>query len=1351
MPVTPRKPSTVSGRTPISAGRRLAGGDANGRSKRLAALLAACLFWPAAAGAQTSMIAGAPPGFVEAGTPSFVVLGPEALGMSAAPVDLQKMPDGRLLAFGLGELALGDGVRWELFRQVADDPWPNVTTVAVDPSGRIYAGVPGGFGRVEFDQFGQWRYARVASLPSDLVGTAGTMNTVSMVGAEWYWSWGSGPIVAWRPGSVARTVGELNAPARIFTLGDAVHVSDASNGVLYRMEKDGLRRVPWIHDRYVDQVITSAVTLADGATLLGTASVGLLRYEGGALRPVVSAGPLAGAHRINDLCDVGHRLLAVALDNVGILFTDQSGRIVQSLDRSVDSRLARVRRLLVTPGGVVWGLLDRGVVRINFPGRFSSFEPMVSTGLVFSQPFRFEGRLWLMSDGRAQRGIYDEADRLVRFEVDTPGPYLDSMIDLGGEWVATTLDGIFRHDPKSGWTKLAQGPRSPHLRPEPVAPGCWLYAAEDEVGWLRRTDGRYVFERFPQPGMGHVYGGIADAKGVFWVELGTPRVARIEATLPRPTVEVLVPPGRVNDSWLQLFQFEGEVRVNTTERVMRYDPAKRRLVTDTDLPQRIPALGGALGRPAADARGRLWITRTEGVVVLNPRSPGAGESLEAVPEGLRPIYFTPERDGVVWMDEPMRLERFDPAMPAPEPAPLRAIITRVDLPAAGRVLYPEKERLPDLPSSSSTVLVHCAAPNQPIGRAVSFEVLLSGSDGGWVSSGSAGSVTFNHLGPGAYEVRVRPRVGLEIGREARLAFTVLAPWYRTQLAYALFGAGSLGILVGVIWLSTFVARREKLRLERLVARRTSELYASNLELERQNEETSQKSAALRASEERFRRLYENAPDIIFRVRVVPEVGYEYISPAVTAITGYRPEEFLADPALCRTIAEPPGAETIYDYACARLVPETVREIQWRARDGRVVTLEERLTPVRDAAGSLVAIEGIIRDVTERKLLEDRLRQAQRIEAVGQLAGGVAHDYNNILTSTLMQLGLLLADPAQTEATRHALRQLVADAERAAGLTRQLLMFSRRQVIQMKQRDLNEVLANLLRMLQRLLGETISLEFHAGPGPLWIKADAGMIEQVVTNLCVNARDAMAPRGGRLTIDARFVELDAAAGRTNTDARAGRFVCLTVTDTGCGMDAATMQHIFEPFFTTKEVGKGTGLGLATVYGVMKQHDGWVDVESEVGKGSVFRAYFPALPDAAVPGPVSAKAEIHQGSETILVVEDEQAVRDMVVRGLQLLGYRVRVAANGDEAMKVWARHAAEIDLLFTDIKMPGGLSGLDLYDRLKRAKPSLKVVLSSGYSEEIMNLGMSVNPILVFLPKPFDVKELAATVRRCLDRE
>ncbi|MDD2763594.1 MAG: ATP-binding protein [Opitutaceae bacterium] len=392
----------------------------------------------------------------------------------------------------------------------------------------------------------------------------------------------------------------------------------------------------------------------------------------------------------------------------------------------------------------------------------------------------------------------------------------------------------------------------------------------------------------------------------------------------------------------------------------------------------------------------------------------------------------------------------------------------------------------------------------------------------------------------------------------------------------------------------------------------------------------------------------------------------------------------------------------------------------------------------------------IRDITDRRRLEAKLQQAQKMEVVGQLAGGVAHDYNNILTSTLLQLSLLLEDPNLPDGAKRMLRQLESEAKRAASLTRQLLLFSRQHVIQLKPLDLNVVLANLVDMLRRLLSKDVRLEFQAGSNPLWIDADSNMIEQVVTNLCLNAQDAMAPKGGRLTIDAGLVELDAEAIRVNPEARPGLFVCLAVADTGCGMDTATLKHLFEPFFTTKEVGKGTGLGLSIVYGITNQHGGWVEVASQVGKGSTFRVYLPAVTKALLAKPEFPTLEIRRGKETILLVDDEKTLRDMIGLGLQLYGYRVIEAANGQEATQVWDQHAGEIDLLLTDMRMPGGMTGMELFERFKRTKATLKGIISSGYSEEIMKSQGLMDPGVIFLPKPYDVKVLAGTVRRCLDQ-
>ena len=390
------------------------------------------------------------------------------------------------------------------------------------------------------------------------------------------------------------------------------------------------------------------------------------------------------------------------------------------------------------------------------------------------------------------------------------------------------------------------------------------------------------------------------------------------------------------------------------------------------------------------------------------------------------------------------------------------------------------------------------------------------------------------------------------------------------------------------------------------------------------------------------------------------------------------------------------------------------------------------------------------DISERKQLEDHLRQAQKMEAIGQLAGGVAHDFNNILAATLMHLGLLQQDPELTLGTKAVLKEVEDETMRAANLTRQLLLFSRRQVAKVETLDLNGLISALLKMLGRLLGENIAIKFQSPSHAAWVSADAGMLEQVVMNLCINARDAM-PKGGCLTLTTAMVEFGNQPAGSNPDARSGRFVCLSVTDTGCGMNATVLKRIFEPFFTTKEVGKGTGLGLATVYGIVKQHEGWVEVESVVDQGSSFRVYLPAREKHPESSRSFRDSEaIKGGSETILLVEDDISLRRVAALCLRKLGYAVLEASNGEDALKLWAQHHQKIALLLTDEVMPGTISGSDLTNRLKAEKASLRTIISSGFSAKLKEIPSANGTEIAYLAKPYQAAALAKIVRLCLDK-
>jgi signal transduction histidine kinase/CheY-like chemotaxis protein/HAMP domain-containing protein len=393
----------------------------------------------------------------------------------------------------------------------------------------------------------------------------------------------------------------------------------------------------------------------------------------------------------------------------------------------------------------------------------------------------------------------------------------------------------------------------------------------------------------------------------------------------------------------------------------------------------------------------------------------------------------------------------------------------------------------------------------------------------------------------------------------------------------------------------------------------------------------------------------------------------------------------------------------------------------------------------------------IEDITDRLSLEEQLRQAQKMESVGQLAAGVAHDFNNMLTIIQGHSSTLLARKSLPTELTDPVQAVYFAAERAASLTKQLLMFSRKNVMQIKPLDLRETVGNMSKMLQRLLGETISLRFDPPPAMPLVQGDGGMVEQVIMNLAVNARDAMV-RGGELVVSLEAVFIDDDYTSTRPEARTGYFARLRVRDTGCGMDAQTMLHIFEPFFTTKEVGKGTGLGLATVYGIVKQHYGWIEVNSETGKGTTFDVFFPAENELASGTAVERTflPTATGGTETILMVEDEPVLREMARDILEGCGYRILEAASGRDALKVWQEHLGKIDLLLTDMVMPEGVSGVELAEALLHDQPNLRIVFTSGYTPNEVSSKMLERNHAKFLQKPYSHNDLAGVVREILDK-
>jgi two-component system, cell cycle sensor histidine kinase and response regulator CckA len=538
-------------------------------------------------------------------------------------------------------------------------------------------------------------------------------------------------------------------------------------------------------------------------------------------------------------------------------------------------------------------------------------------------------------------------------------------------------------------------------------------------------------------------------------------------------------------------------------------------------------------------------------------------------------------------------------------------------------------------------------------------------------------------------------------------------------------------------------------LEIRVQQRTAELAETNDTLRTEVVERTKAEETVRQSEERFRQLAENVNEVFW---ITDPTMHEmiYVSPAYEKIWGRSCESLYASPREWLEAIHPEDRERVLQAAANIQAAGTYDEEYRIIRpDETVCWIHDRGFPVRNTAGEVYRIVGTAEDITERKRLEAQFRQSQKMEGIGQLAGGVAHDFNNILAVIQMQSELLKTSDGLSADQSEFADEIGVTVQRASALTRQLLLFSRREVFQPRDLDLSESITNTVKMLNRILGETVQIQLKLASQPMFIHADAGMMDQVLLNLTVNARDAM-PNGGQLVIETSGVEFDEFAASQTAQARPGSFVCLSVSDSGCGIPPEVLPKIFEPFFTTKEVGKGTGLGLATLFGIVQQHEGWVGVYSEVGHGTTFRIYLPRLArNAGAKSSQPAVTAMHGGKETILLAEDDPSLRISVRKILSHLGYRILEAPTGVKALEVWKQNRNDVRLLLTDLVMPDGMTGKELAQSVLQENPKLKVIYMSGYSAEVAGKDFPLKEGVNFLTKPFKSAKLAQTIRENLD--
>ncbi|HEX7490539.1 MAG TPA: ATP-binding protein [Candidatus Limnocylindrales bacterium] len=634
-------------------------------------------------------------------------------------------------------------------------------------------------------------------------------------------------------------------------------------------------------------------------------------------------------------------------------------------------------------------------------------------------------------------------------------------------------------------------------------------------------------------------------------------------------------------------------------------------------------------------------------------------------------------------------------------------------------------------------------PGSGPAAAIDFDELLEGL-GGWVIEHRVGTLSSG----GCRDPRESDRV-----HERRMEFghgpMIVAP--------LLYGSRAVGVIVatnepgevefdeGDLELLEAMAGHAAISIENTAMR--EQLQAARDDLEAR---VSARTAELAESEERYRRITETITDYVFAVKIDAngELTTQH-GPASVAVTGYAPEEFFTNPRLWLEMVVPEDRALVHAQINDLLGRGAARPIEHRIvrKDGVVRFVRSTPVPQCGADGAIIGWDGLLQDITERRVLEERLLQSEKLQSIGRLAGGVAHDFNNLLTAILGNAELALLDLPEDSPASENVREIAKAGDRAASLTRQLLSFARKQMIEPVPLDLSVVVAGSLQMLTRLLGEDIEITAELDERLGIVLADPGQVQQLLVNLTVNGRDAM-PEGGHLVIETANLLIGEQYRLVHPETRPGPYVTLTVTDTGTGMGPDVLAHLFEPFFTTKPQGEGTGLGLATCHGIVEQSGGHIWVHSELGVGTEMAILLPVAEGVGRPkGETSAPTPPPTGTESVLVVEDDAGVRRLAVLGLRSNGYMVVEAANAADALEL-AATSVQIDLLVSDVVMPG-MRGPELAARLRQLRPSIRVLLVSGHADTAEAFRDDEDRVIQLLPKPFTPERLARKVREILD--
>ena len=627
----------------------------------------ACLLGASRLPAQTQTLPAPPAGYVEAGVPEFAILSPEAIGLTGTPVDLKRLPDGRLVVASRREIAFGDGSRWDVFPEAPGSRHPDIESLMLDDSGALFATTGNGVARVIFNEQGRWSRQPEKQFPPTDGLPAPYLMFATRVADDWYWYGESGCITRWARGPDLQYLGSVNTISRLFGHAGRVYVSDHANGRLYHLDATGLRPVAIAAQDSPNFAVTGSAPFDEHRTLVTTLNAGLWLFDGSTFTAPPRAPLLQGGRQITALCALPGGTFVAAVESIGLVFFDRSGRILQMLGRNSDHRFAHVRQLVPGAPGELWAILRHGLARIAAPSPFSHLEALVENGFSFALPVRHRGRLWLCADGVAQRGEYDDDGRLVRFVVDNPpGRYIYQLFpDPEGDTLVATTDGGISLHRGAGWEPGPPAPTGLHIIPRHYGGSRWFYCAPGQIGWLSREGSTYRLEAVPSPQLSDTFGGLIDADQVVWLELGAGRVGRVDLRPPSLQLEIHDRAQGLPDSWAQLFLYRDQIRLSIAGTAMRFDPAAHRFVVDEEFARRFSQLvPGIDGRPTLDSANRLWAVANAALHVFDDHDDA--HTSPSLPElyALRPSYTIPQEDGVLWFHRGNYLIRYDPASPS---------------------------------------------------------------------------------------------------------------------------------------------------------------------------------------------------------------------------------------------------------------------------------------------------------------------------------------------------------------------------------------------------------------------------------------------------------------------------------------------------------------------------------------------------------------------------------------------------------------------------------------------------------------------------------------------------------------